>query len=78
MSSLQEVRTPQEGSKQCVRAVQQEDNMLQHEDYMLQHEDYMLQHEDNMLQHKDNMHKDNMHGVMEAKQESAGRGRGVR
>ena len=66
MSSLQEVRTPQEGSKQCVRAVQQEDNMLQHEDYMLQHEDNMLQH------------KDNMHGVMEAKQESAGRGRGVR
>ena len=52
MSSLQEVRTPQEGSKQRVRAVQHEDNMLQHED--------------------------NMHGVMEAKQESAGRGRGVR
>ena len=41
MSSLLEVRTPQEGSKQCVRAVQQEDNMLQHEDYMLQHEDNM-------------------------------------
>ena len=73
MSSLQEVRTPQEGSKQRVRAVQHEDNMLQHKDNILQHEDYMLQHEDNMLQHKDNMH-----GVMEAKQESAGRGRGVR
>ena len=59
MSSLQEVRTPQEGRKQRVRAVQHEDNMLQHEDNMLQH-------------------KDNMHGVMEAKQESAGRGRGAR